>query len=147
MDYEDKHGFVLGDNSDEYGGFEYTIPDGFEAEIKNGKVIVRKKWSKDERIRQELIQWLEDKRCNTLTPFSLRAADEWIAWLKKKPVMWKRIRKGETLPCSAYLWHIVYEPNCKYYEGRLIPNVEGVKVGMDTWYLPAEDVKNLPKEE
>jgi len=60
--------------------------------------------------------------------------------------MWKRIRKDEYLPCEAYLWNVVYEPNCKNFEGRLIPNSAGVQVGMDTWYLPAVDVKNLPKE-
>ena len=61
--------------------------------------------------------------------------------------MWKRIRKDERLPCEAYLWGVAYEPNCGNFYGRLIPNIAGVQVGMDTWYLPAEDVKNLPKED
>ena len=35
--------------------FEYTIPEGHETEIKDGKVIVRKTKSEDEKIRKELI--------------------------------------------------------------------------------------------
>lgn len=34
----------------ELKGFEYTIPEGFEAEIKDGKVIVQQKESEDERM-------------------------------------------------------------------------------------------------
>lgn len=35
--------------------FKYTIPEGYEAEIKGGKVILKKKESEDERIRKILI--------------------------------------------------------------------------------------------
>lgn len=72
MDYEDKHGFVFGDNFDEYGGFEYTIPEGFEAEIKDGKVIMRKKDSEDERIRKELVEFI-----TTIKDISESGRREW----------------------------------------------------------------------
>lgn len=60
---------------------------------------------------------------------------------------WRRIKAGERLPCPAYVWTIVYDnyPDC--FEGRLMPNIEGVKVGRDTWYLPVDVIHNLPKED
>ena len=39
-------------------GFEYTIPEGFIAEIKDGKVIVKRQESEDERIRKAFIKHL-----------------------------------------------------------------------------------------
>ena len=45
----------LGAKDSEPYKFEYTIPDGYEAEIKDGKVIVQKKESEDERIRKLLV--------------------------------------------------------------------------------------------
>ena len=44
----------------ELGGFEYTIPEGYKAEIKDGKVVVRKTESDDERIRKELKKVLDE---------------------------------------------------------------------------------------
>ena len=45
----------FGAHDSELKGFEYTIPEGFEAEIKDGKVVIRPKESDDERIRKDLI--------------------------------------------------------------------------------------------
>ena len=39
--------------------FTYTIPDGYSAEIKDGKVIVKKKESEDERIRKWILDGLD----------------------------------------------------------------------------------------
>lgn len=61
--------------------------------------------------------------------------------------VWRRIRKGERLPCYAYLWSISYEKYPECYQGRLMPNMEGVLVGSDTWYLPVMQIHELPKEE
>ena len=60
---------------------------------------------------------------------------------------WKKIKAGERLPCPAYVWTIAYDnyPDC--FEGRLMPNIQGVKVGRDTWYLPVDVIHNLPKED
>ena len=51
MDYEKKIDIPFGAHDSELKGWEYTIPEGMEAEIKDGKVIVREKASDDERIR------------------------------------------------------------------------------------------------
>ena len=60
---------------------------------------------------------------------------------------WRRIKAGERSPCPAYVWTIAYDnyPDC--FEGRLMPNIQGVKVGLDTWYLPVDVIHNLPKED
>lgn len=84
--------------------------------------------------------------------------DELCNWLKSlrpqektKTPMWKKIKEGEHLPCRAYLWKLAYDDEMNYHgrchiDGILVPN-EAVGVGCDTWYLPVEDIKNLPKEE
>jgi len=69
-----------------------------------------------------------------------------VASVKDTP-RWRRIKEGERLPCPAYLWSITYKDYADHWEGKLIPNMEGVLVGSDTWYLPVADVKNLPKED
>ena len=63
--------------------FEYTIPNGYEAEIKNGKVIVRKADSEDEKIRKGLIEFVRyygDKF------YSQIAKGSAIAWLEKQGI-------------------------------------------------------------
>ena len=69
--------------------FEYTIPEGYEARIEDGKVIVTKKESEDERIRKALIGHLKagvDFVSNGVTKA------ECIAWREKqkeqKPAEW-----------------------------------------------------------
>ena len=69
-------------------GWEYTIPEGYTAEIKDGKIIVKKEESEDEKIRKEIIalvksqkeqQWHRDGAIY----------DRMIAWLEKqKSVEW-----------------------------------------------------------
>ena len=49
----------FGAKDSELEGFEYTIPQGYEAEIKDGKVIVRKAESEDEKIRKEIIKYIQ----------------------------------------------------------------------------------------
>ena len=56
MDYEKNIDIPFGAKDSELKGWEYTIPEGFTAEIRGGKVIVREKESEDERIRKELIK-------------------------------------------------------------------------------------------
>ena len=68
----------------------------------------------------------------------------------KQPV-WRKIKAGEHLPCRAYLWKLGFEDDKNFHgdcfvDGYLVPN-EPVKVGCDTWYLPVDAIKNLPKEE
>lgn len=61
-------------------------------------------------------------------------------------IYWHKIKKGERLPCRAYVWNPDYEKHHDCFEGRLIANLENILVGGDTWYLPADDVRNLPRE-
>lgn len=61
-------------------------------------------------------------------------------------IYWHAIKKGEKLPCHAYIWNPNYEKYHDCWEGKLIPNVENIRVGADTWYLPAKDVRDLPRE-
>ena len=48
----------FGAHDSELKGWEYTIPEGMEAEIKDGKIVVREKESEDERIRKATIKLL-----------------------------------------------------------------------------------------
>ena len=77
----------------ELGGFEYTIPDGYEAEIKDGKVIVRKAESEDERIRTLLIDFIRNYNwLRVQSGFKGATKEDVIAWLEEqgeqKPVEW-----------------------------------------------------------
>lgn len=56
---------------------------------------------------------------------------------------WKRIHKGERLPCDAYL----IPENCSptAYNSHL-PCAEGVIIGFDGWYLDVSEIEKLPKE-
>ena len=70
----------FGAKDSELCGFTYTIPDGMEAVIEDGKVIVRKKESDDERIRNFLISKMEEVG-NVWKEYS---AKDIIAWLEKQ---------------------------------------------------------------
>lgn len=64
---------------------EIEIPEGYEAEIKDGKIIIREKESEDERIRREMIYWLkgfigEEEGCGS-TDGEIR---ERIAYLERQ---------------------------------------------------------------
>lgn len=60
---------------------------------------------------------------------------------EKNAPRWRRIRKGERLPCEAYLSCLAVEyQHGKMIAKSLVPSVAGVIVGQDTWYLPVEDV-------
>ena len=60
MNYEKNIEIPFGAKDSELKGWECTIPEGFTAEIKDGKVIVREKASEDERIRRQLINVCND---------------------------------------------------------------------------------------
>ena len=82
----------FGAKDSELKGWEYTIPEDMEAEIKDGKIIVKQKESEDERIRKALIGHLKagvDFVSNGVTKA------ECIAWLEKK-----KEQKPESCDCS-----------------------------------------------
>ena len=65
----------------ELNGWEYTIPEGYEAEIKDGKVIVKKVESEYEKIRESLIDYFRWNAKQLINEFSNK---EVVAWLEKQ---------------------------------------------------------------
>lgn len=61
--------------------FVCPIPEGMEAEIKDGKVIIKRKESEDERIRKFLIELLSSGTWREEYPFS---PIDCVAWLEKQ---------------------------------------------------------------
>ena len=68
----------------ELGDFEYTIPDGYEAEIKDGKVIVRKSESENEKIRKEFIFYINSEIPQCSIQEHAAKLKEFVAWLEKQ---------------------------------------------------------------
>ena len=65
--------------------WEYTIPEGMEAVIEDGKVIVREKESEDERIRKWLIEMVEEfRKANPTNAEHNGNCSEAIAYLEKQ---------------------------------------------------------------
>ena len=79
----------FGANDSELKGWEYTIPEGMEAIVKDGKVIVKEKESEDERIRKFLVELLSSGTWKREWPFQ---PNECVAYLEKqkeqKPAEW-----------------------------------------------------------
>lgn len=89
----------------------------------------------------------EEEQADLFTIVALDSAQRAKEQMMENYPKWRRIKAGERLPCPAYVWTIAYDnyPDC--FEGRLMPNIQGVKVGRDTWYLPVDVIHNLPKED
>ena len=95
---KDAEGFVeipFGAFDSETIGWTYTIPEGFVAKIEDGKIIVEKQESDDEKIRKELIdfiQWAEDRGRTRHDYHQAKRPAVWIAYLKKqkeqRPAEW-----------------------------------------------------------
>lgn len=85
MEQKDKIEIPFGAFDSELGGFEYTIPECLEAEVKDGKVIFRKSESEDEKIInniKKVIGWYR----GMFTEKSLMPEEyqEINAWLEKQ---------------------------------------------------------------
>lgn len=75
----------FGAKDSELKGWEYTIPEGMEAVIENGKVIVRQKESEDERIRREIVGFICWAFNNgSITNEHRERSDSWLAYLEKQ---------------------------------------------------------------
>ena len=88
MDYEKKIDIPFGAHDSELKYWEYTIPEGMEAEIKDGKVIVREKASEDERIREWMINQLSavinTTSAKEFDPTGYEMAIKALSWLEKQ---------------------------------------------------------------
>ena len=82
----------LGAKDSELKGWEYTIPEGMEAEIKDGKIVVREKESEDERIRKDMIEYFTEIIDNICVEEDIKHEEKvlvgrlrkWIAYLEKQ---------------------------------------------------------------
>ena len=84
----------FGAKDSELQEWTYTIPEGMEAEIKDGRIIIKRKESDDERIRKDLIKYLEsDRDCQPCQDVSFY--DSSIAWLEKQ-------KKQKSVECIKF---------------------------------------------
>lgn len=73
----------FGAKDSELNSWEYKIPDGYVAEIKGGKIIVRKTGSKDEKIRVAIIEVVKALSTKWLETFGI-SKDEILAYLERQ---------------------------------------------------------------
>lgn len=60
--------------------------------------------------------------------------------METNKIQWRRIAKGEVLPCTAMLMK---------EDGTIstVATCAGVVVGQDAYYLPVEELRSLPKDD
>lgn len=98
-------------------GREYTIPEGMEAVIENGKVILREKESEDERIRRCICFALTDVNEQRFTDFGVTLKD-CLAYLKKqKEQKFSIISAEESLGISPEEYNKIVD-ECIYDEQK-----------------------------
>ena len=102
------------------GGKEYTIPEGYEAKIEDGKVIVRKKVSEDETIRKELLDFISSPDVSRMLDEEKQA--KWFAWLEKQKEQSAKlpfVASGKDAYCLDKLYYLIreseYEDDVKNY--------------------------------
>lgn len=74
----------FGAKDSELCGWEYIIPKGFVASIENGKIVVKKEESKDEKIRMALIHYFSHPENTSFEYWEAIPKSEAIAWLEKQ---------------------------------------------------------------
>jgi len=65
---------AFGIKDSELEGWEYNIPEGYTASIENGKIIVKKEESEDEKIRKEILDYIDKST----------GCKRWVVWLEKQ---------------------------------------------------------------
>jgi hypothetical protein len=83
--------------------WEYTIPEGYEAEIKDGKVIVKKKDNEDEKIRKAIIRLLQDG--GYMEPQDKEKAFAWLE--KQKPIELPVVTNNKDAFCLDKLYVLI----------------------------------------
>ena len=98
MDYEKTIEIPFGAYDSELKGWEYTIPEGMEAEIKDGKIIVKQKESEHERIRKFICSIIDNlepknfvgvKKMNVLAWLERAVSEEYISFALATQVLAK----------------------------------------------------------
>lgn len=111
----------LGAKDSELYKFEYTIPEGYEAEIKDGKVIIKKKESEDEKIRKAIIRLLQDG--GYMEPQDKEKAFAWLEKQKEqKPAEWseednEKIKRLRSIVNDCAFRNDALDVNGDYCEG------------------------------
>lgn len=78
------------------GYTEYIIPDGFEAQIIDNKVIVKPKKRDDERILEEIADFIRNKvERGSVTEEQMIKSDSWIAYIEKRKAQIKAWVDGD----------------------------------------------------
>lgn len=135
---KDAEGFIeipFGAFDSETIGWTYTIPEGFTAKIEDGKIIVEKAESEDEKIRKWLIGYITDEiDDNEFTAGGAEKAHNAIAWLEKQ-------KEQKSLSLEDKVKHPLYVEGFEAGKevGRLFENVFGKQ-------KPAEWSDSVAKE-
>ena len=124
----------------ELQGFEYTIPDGYTAEIVDGKIIVKKEESNDESIRKLIVDYL---KCRL--PDAGEFAQEYhiaLNWLKKqqKSADTPKFKVGDwVINDHGFVMQIVDVQDSHYvymYEGKeLSTTIEQMEDSCHLWTI------------
>ena len=138
-EYAEKHGFRI-----PYDGSD-NFYDNIDVKASKEGFIAGAEWQKEQD--NAISRQAEAERIKTQQMCYEKGQADMKRKMMEDSPKWRRIKAGERLPCPAYVWTIAYDnyPDC--FEGRLMPNIQGVKVGRDTWYLPVDVIHNLPKED
>ena len=75
----------FGAKDSELQEWTYTIPKGMKAEIRDGKVIIKRKESRDERIRKAIVALIEDLQQSDKNFADVELTDM-LAWLEKQKI-------------------------------------------------------------
>ena len=139
----------FGAKDSELGGWEYTIPEGFEAVIENGKVKVRKTESEDEKIRKALMQNLKERFGTKGNMGKGLDMPDVLAWLEKQYTdpnkeYWRGYREGkqEVLDKYADLEKQGEQKPADKVEPKFKPDDWVVNKFGDVWHIDSFDKKN-----
>lgn len=137
----------FGAKDSELMGWEYTIPEDMEAVIKDGKVIVRKKESEDEKIRKALLRCCDDWEKGQYGCMAEEDVPKIRAYLKKhkdiKLLSWRAVDECRDIPDGHYVVVAYNKPGSfaldTVFNGKLShPNCGNLKA-ISVFYVPNTD--------
>ena len=142
MDRNEAIEISFGAKDSELKGWEYTIPEGMEAEIKNGKIIVREKESEDERIRKALITKFT-KEINDGAKYEIHnvSVERILAWLEKQGE-----QKVPVLNFKAKDWYVSKVDGKIHNIYHSVDKVEP-KFKVGDWVVYNDDICQIVKRE